>query len=220
MRPCGLNPTARDNSVRGQMTAFVLNRLLQAGLLIGWTGFSCAALPETIAEPQLAASTLEGSPARPFQLERHKAALLLFVTHDCPISNSYAREYARIRGEYADKQVSTWLIYVDPDAKTADLKQHQQVFGLTGFPAIHDRQHVVVKAAGATMTPEAVIVSKDGLIAYRGRVDNLYADYGKRRRQPTVRDLRDALDALLSGRPVAKARTEAIGCFIPPLPQE
>ena len=43
----------------------------------------------------------------------------------------------------------------------------------------------------------------------------LSPDYGKRRRIVTEHDLRDALDAVLAGKPVAKSRTRAIGCFIP-----
>ena len=49
---------------------------------------------------------------------------------------------------------------------------------------------------------------------YRGRIDNQYAALGKPRRVVTVHDLRDALDAVLAGRPVANPETEAFGCFI------
>ena len=176
-----------------------------------------AALPDRIADPNVSATSLTGKSATPFRIADNKAVLLLFVTHDCPISNAYAREYSRIRTEYVGRKVSTWLIYVDPDADAKDLKRHMSEFGLRGYSAIHDRRHKVVSAAGARMTPEAVVVRPDGKIAYRGRVDNLYADYGKRRRNATVRDVRDALDAVLAGKPVKNSRTEAIGCFIPPL---
>ena len=40
-------------------------------------------------------------------------------------------------------------------------------------------------------------------------------DFGKQRAQPTRRDLRDALDAVLAGREPVVPRTEPIGCFIP-----
>ena len=161
---------------------------------------------------------LDGKKQRPLTRGDLSAKVLLFVTHDCPISNGYCPEYQRLREEYVAKKVAFTLIYVDPDAKKAELLKHRKEFGLGQFAAIHDSQHNLVKGTGAEVTPEAVVIGAKGKIEYRGRVDNLYADYGKRRRQATVRDLRNALDALLSGKPVPKARTEAIGCFIPPLP--
>ena len=53
-----------------------------------------------------------------------------------------------------------------------------------------------------------------GRLVYRGRIDNLYADFGKKRFKPTKRDLRDTLDALLAGKRLAKRTTEAVGCYI------
>ena len=54
-----------------------------------------------------------------------------------------------------------------------------------------------------------------GEVEYRGRIDNRYEQLGRERRVVTVRDLRDALDAVLTGRPVARPATEPVGCFIP-----
>jgi len=74
-----------------------------------------------------------------------------------------------------------------------------------------------VKAAGATVTPEAVVIGSDGKIAYRGRIDNKYVTWGTSRPEATERDLRSALDAIVQGRPAPVARTKAIGCFITPI---
>jgi hypothetical protein len=79
---------------------------------------------------------------------------------------------------------------------------------------ICDTQRELVKRTGVRFAPEVVVLGPDGQQRYRGRIDNLYADYGKRRTQPTERDLRDALDAILAGKPVPKETTKAIGCFI------
>jgi hypothetical protein len=78
-----------------------------------------------------------------------------------------------------------------------------------------DRTHALVKAAGATMTPEAALFSPDGTLQYLGRIDDLYADYMKKRPAPTRRDLREALDELLAGKSVSIKRAEPIGCYIP-----
>ena len=160
---------------------------------------------------------LNGASRAPLTVTNAAASVLLFITHDCPIANGYAPEYRRLRAEYGTNQVSFTLVYVDPDATATQLRQHRSDYGLTGIPGIHDRRHELVAAVKAEMTPEAVVLQSDGSVAYQGRVDNLYADYGKRRRRATSRDLRDALDAVLAGKPVPRPRTEPIGCYIPPL---
>src|SRR5712692_7316466 len=86
-----------------------------------------------------------------------KASVLFFITSDCPISNSYAPEIQRICSEYGPKQVSCNLVYVDPDLTVADVKKHVQDFGYSRLPAILDSSQKVVKAAGATITPETTI---------------------------------------------------------------
>ena len=81
-----------------------------------------------------------------------------------------------------------------------------------------DPRHQLVAATGVTTTPEVAVVTADGRIVYRGRIDDLYADLGKKRRAPGRRDLREALSAVLAGRPVKVPRTEAVGCSIPEPP--
>lgn len=169
------------------------------------------------AADSLSLKDLDGVIRTPLEIGGSTAAVLLFVTHDCPIANGYAPEYRRLREEYPANKISFTLVYVDPDAGPDQLRKHRDEYGLARLRAIHDRRHRLVAAVGAEITPEAVVLTAGGKIAYRGRVDNLYADYGKRRREATKRDLRNALDAVLAGKPVPNPRTEAIGCYIPPL---
>jgi len=57
------------------------------------------------------------------------------------------------------------------------------------------------------------VIDADGALAYRGRIDDTYPELGRRRLQPTEHTLADAVTAVLEGRPVAAARTEAVGCL-------
>ena len=82
-------------------------------------------------------------------------------------------------------------------------------------PVLIDRRHELIRQVGPRpVTPEAVVVAPDGTLAYRGRIDDLYAALGKRRYEATTHDLRDALDAVLAGKPVANPREPAVGCAI------
>ena len=63
-------------------------------------------------------------------------------------------------------------------------------------------------------TPEAAVLSPSGQLLYLGRIDNLLEDFGKQRTRVSEFDLRDTLDAIVSGKPVPHARTKALGCAI------
>ena len=142
-----------------------------------------------------------------------KAIVLVFIVRDCPISNAYAPELQRLYARYAPRKIGFALIYPEPDITLADARKHAKQFGYA-CPVFLDPSHRWARRAGATMTPEAVVFSPQGRLLYRGRIDDLYVGWGKRRPQATRHDLRDALDAILSGKPVPAPRTTAIGCFI------
>lgn len=142
-----------------------------------------------------------------------KAVVLLFIAHDCPISNSYAPEIKRLCAHYTPEKIAFYLVYSEQDLSLTAAKQHAHDYGYT-CPLVLDPKHRLVRKAGATVTPEAAVFTPDGRLLYRGRIDDLYYGYGQRRYAVTEHDLRDALDAALSGKPVPKPRTQAIGCFI------
>ena len=142
-----------------------------------------------------------------------KATVIIFTLPDCPIANAYAPEINRLVADYAAKGVSFYLAHVDRDLTAADARKHAADYSLR-CPVLLDSQHALVKALGATKTPQAFLLGSDGKTVYRGRINNLYADYGQRRQTVTQHDLRNALDAVLAGKPVTHPVTEAIGCHI------
>jgi hypothetical protein len=143
--------------------------------------------------------------------------VLFFITTDCPIANSYAPEINALVAEYAGRPVRFYAVQVDPELTAEQARRHAREFGLR-LPVLLDRRHELVKATGATRTPEVAVLLPGGKIAYRGRIDDLYPDLGKKRKAPARRDLRDALSAVLASRPVKVPRTEAVGCSIPEPP--
>jgi hypothetical protein len=162
----------------------------------------------------ISVSDVSGKAVRPLEAKNRRATLLFFIAHDCPISNGYAPEMARICKAYEGKRVASYVVYVEQDLKSDEAAKHAHEFRYP-CPALLDPSRKLVKLTGARMTPEAVLLTPDTKVVYRGRIDNRYVTYGKRRDQPTSRDLRNALDALLANRPVKPAKTPVIGCFIP-----
>ena len=144
-----------------------------------------------------------------------KATIVYFVTHDCPISNRFMPEIRRICDQYSSQGARCLMAYVDPTVSADKIREHRQTYE-NDVPAVHDLQHALVDLADASVTPEAALFDRSGGLAYRGRINNFYADLGKPRRQATQHDLRDALDELLAGKAVSQPRTQAVGCFISP----
>ncbi|MEM7260837.1 MAG: redoxin domain-containing protein [Planctomycetota bacterium] len=165
---------------------------------------------------------LGGERRAPLAIPPGRAHVLIFLTPTCPIANTYAPEVLRIVKDYADQPVAFFLVHVDPDLTSDDLAEHTRDYGFE-CPVLFDPEGRLVRATGVTVTPEAAVLTA-GLnraagpaydVRYRGRIDDLYTDFGKRRQSPTTRDLRVALDAVLAGQKVEVSRTPAIGCPIP-----
>lgn len=139
---------------------------------------------------------------------------VLFLGTDCPIASAYAPELARIASEFAPKGVAFTVAYPLPRAKPDAVRAHAKEYALPGT-VVHDRDLSLAKKLGATVTPEAVVLSARGEVLYRGRIDDRYEKVGgKRRELPTTFDLRAALTAALEGKAPAKPWPPAVGCDI------
>jgi len=162
----------------------------------------------------LAVRDIDGVVREPLRIEKGHIGALFFVTNDCPISNYYSREIRRICEDYSNRGVGCALVYSDKAMTDSQAREHARDYGHGDYPRIVDRKHELVKATGAAINPTAVLVNPDGAIVYRGRVDNAFAAIGKQRRVITQHDVRDALDAVLAGRPVLNPQSPPLGCYI------
>jgi hypothetical protein len=156
---------------------------------------------------------LDGRELAPASNAMTRAIALVFVLPDCPICNSYIPELNRLHDEFGGRGVQ--LILANADTTTHhEAAQHVDEYQIK-VPVVLDARHEWVRKAGVSIAPEAAVFSRDGELLYRGRIDNRYADLGKRRAVVTSYDLRDALQAILAGQPIKAPRTQAIGCTIP-----
>lgn len=160
-----------------------------------------------------AAADIAGQ-ARVIPDPKAKATVLLFMTVDCPINNRYAPEIARIATEFGKKGAVFYRIYVDTTVGAKAIESHGKEFKFD-FPAIVDSERKFVKPVGASVTPEAAVLSPQGKLLYRGRIDDRYVEHGNPKTRDYRRDLRIALGEVLAGKPVAVPQTPAIGCGIP-----
>jgi len=146
-----------------------------------------------------------------------KAIVFVFVSIECPISNSYAPKLRRLSEAFASKGVVLRLVYPNPDESKVKVKKHLKEYELR-FTAYLDPRHELTRAADVRVTPEAAVYVPGKGWVYHGRIDNRYIELGKARPAATQEDLQEALAAVLAGTPVKVSSTRAIGCSIPVLP--
>jgi thiol-disulfide isomerase/thioredoxin len=156
---------------------------------------------------------INGAVHRPLKEEAVKAVVLVFIVPDCPICKAYMPELNRLQADYGRRGVRLFLLHTDPELTKEDAQQHARAYQLR-LPVVLDSRHAWVSKVGATITPEAAVLSSAGKLLYRGRIDNRFPRIGQRRTHVTSHDLRDALDAILASKPIAQPRTEAVGCHI------
>jgi peroxiredoxin len=183
--------------------------LAAAGLVL--TGAAAAAPPVV---KDFALADAGGKKHTAEEWKGKTAVVLLFLGTECPVSNFYAPEYARLAKAYADKGVLFYGVHPDPDVTAAAAGKHAADYRIP-FPVLLDPTQVVTRQTGVQVVPSAVVLSPAGAVLYRGRVDDRYTPEGVRREVPTTHDLDNALRALAEGKAVPVAETKAFGCPLP-----
>ena len=170
-----------------------------------------------LGQPPHGATNLDGETVDVLRAEAAvRATVLVFLRTDCPLANKAAPEIERVRALFNGRGVRMWLVYLDPGQPAAEIRRHQEEYGLQA-PAIRDFDHHLVQLTEAHVTPSAAVyVHENGAprLVYRGRLDDRVVALGKVRPRATRFDLHDALASALAGRAAALVSTPAIGCEI------
>jgi hypothetical protein len=183
-------------------------RLLYTALCLAWVATNCSAA--AIPTPDVA--DLSKHAADPFT-SAETVQVLLFVRSDCPISKRYAPELQRISREFESARVQFWLVFPDATETSQDVRILVSEYKFPGTP-LFDPKHELVRIAHATIAPEAAVFDRDNKLVYHGRIDDLYVDIGKSRPAATVHDLEDAISAVVAGKAIRQAETQAVGCSL------
>jgi hypothetical protein len=159
---------------------------------------------------QLRVRDLKGTPLDP----ACRWLVVVFIGPECPVSNSYVPVLNKLAAEFTPRGFAFVGAYVDPTADLAALRAHAADYSI-GFLTADDREHRLVKAAGASYTPEVSVFSADGARLYLGRIDDRVGDAGASRPAASHQELREVLAALESGAPGPFKGIVGYGCAIP-----
>lgn len=159
------------------------------------------------------AESLQGEAVDLVWPERAIAWVWIFIAAECPVANKSLPALRDLSRDLADHDVAFLLVYCDPVLSAAADRQHYRDYQ-TGLPAVRDPRHQMVRHAGISYTPEAVVFWRDGSLRYRGRIDNRYTGFGKARPRATSHDLRDFLQGLLAGESQPFTEISGFGCSV------
>jgi len=144
-----------------------------------------------------------------------KATLVMFICNHCPFVKHVVDELGRIAGDYIPKggavvAVNSNDVSSYPEDGPGNMKKLAASKGWR-FPFLFDDTQDVAKTFKAACTPDFFLFDADGKLAYRGQLD----DSRPGNNIPvTGKDLRSALDAVLSGKPAVAVQKPSIGCNI------
>lgn len=162
-------------------------------------------LPDTVTGNSFSLQDLKGE----------KATVVMFLSNHCPYVKHVNSELVRMGNEYQPKGVkfiaiSSNDVVSHPDDAPDKMKETAQQLGYP-FPYLYDESQQVAKAYDAACTPDFYIFDKDLKLVYRGQLD----DSRPSNQVPlTGKDMRAALDNILSGKEVSPYQRPGIGCNI------
>ncbi len=144
-----------------------------------------------------------------------KALLVMFICRHCPFVKHVQAELAQIGKDYADRSLGIVAISANdienyPDDAPAKLKEMAAMLEFN-FPLCYDATQEVAKTYTAACTPDFFVFDRDRTLVYRGQLDDSRPSSDV---PVTGKDLRTALESVLSDRTPDPDQKPSIGCNI------
>ncbi|MBA5629969.1 thioredoxin family protein [Moheibacter lacus] len=146
-----------------------------------------------------------------------KGFIVIFTCNHCPYAIAYEDRIIALNKKY--KALGYPVIAINPNDPTvqpedgfAEMKIRAKEKGFS-FPYLLDEGQKIYPQYGATKTPHVYLLNKENgknIVKYIGTIDNNYQDAN----DADEHFVKDAVDALLAGKPIVKETTVAIGCTI------
>ncbi|MEO5905405.1 MAG: thioredoxin family protein [Saprospiraceae bacterium] len=159
--------------------------------------------------------TVSGKTVRLEDIQSDVATVVMFLCNHCPYVIHVNDELVRLANDYIPNGISFVGISSNdaekyPEDGPGKMNEVAQKLNYP-FPYLYDESQNVARAFDAACTPDFYVFDKELTLVYRGRLDDSRPKGGT---PLTGRDLRNALDAILSGQPVAEKQYPSGGCNI------
>lgn len=142
-----------------------------------------------------------------------KALVVVFSCNHCPYVRDYEDRMVQIQRDYTPKGVTLVAINSNddrgyPEDSFENMIRRSKDKGFN-FPYLRDETQEIARKYGAICTPHIFAFDHARMLQYKGRIDD-----NRNATSVTSTDLRNALDAMLSGRKPMVQETRPFGCSI------
>ena len=143
-----------------------------------------------------------------------KGLFVIFICNHCPYVKHINAALAPLGREFAELGVGMVAIcsndaHAYPADAPPEMAARARELGYT-FPYLHDDTQRVAKAFDAACTPDLYLFDAAGKLVYRGQFDSSRPEKG----MADGADIRQAVQALVSGQPQRVDQKASIGCNI------
>lgn len=144
-----------------------------------------------------------------------RGTVVMFICNHCPYVIHVMEGITALAKEYQNSDIGFMAISSNdvvnyPDDDPALMKETAKKYGFS-FPYLYDESQDVAKAYDAACTPDFYLFDAQKTLVYRGQMDS---SRPKNELPVTGKDLRKALDALLSGKTIDTLQKPSLGCNI------
>lgn len=152
-----------------------------------------------------------------------KVLVLVFTANHCPTAQAYEERIARLDADYAARGVQLVLVspndplalrldeqgYTDLGDTFDEMKERAKERGWS-FPYLYDGEsESMSRQYGPVATPHVFVFDAERRLRYAGRVDDK-----ENPAKATTHEARDAIEAVLAGKPVPVVTTKVFGCSV------
>jgi len=211
----------------------MIRSLSLAALLVG---FGAAAMPSASADTASIPTLAIGAEAPDFDLpgvdgKRYtlasfkdaKVLVLVFTANHCPTAQAYEERIAKLHADFAPQGAAVVLVspndplalrldeqgYTDLGDTIEEMKVRAKERGWA-FPYLYDGEtQTTARKYGPVATPHVFVFDAARKLRFTGRVDD-----NENPAKARTAEARDAIEAVLAGRPVPVETTKVFGCSV------
>jgi len=206
-------------------------RILVAAAILFLTAGSGRSAPEQIKTlaigskaPDFNLPGVDGKKHKLAEYDRAKVLVIVFTCNHCPTAQAYEERIKKLAADYKNKGVVLVAIspndpkavrldelgYTDLSDSLEEMKIRAKDKGFN-FPYLYDGdKQEIAKAYGPVATPHVFVFDAERKLRYVGRIDD-------NERDPNAvksHDARNAIEAVLAGKPAPVETTRTFGCSI------
>ena len=152
-----------------------------------------------------------------------KVLVFVFTANHCPTAQAYEERIEKLHADFAGRGVQFVLVspndplalrldeqgYSDLGDSLEDMKVRARDRGWT-FPYLYDGEtEAMSRQYGPVATPHVFVFDAERKLRFVGRVDD-----GENPAKVTTHDTRNAIEAVLAGKPVPVETTKVFGCSV------